>query len=357
MFERWFSSLGTNLPYRRRVSTLHLPIWTSVVLMTINIVLLVIWIVLWVWEDRVGALAIGILAFAMSLAGIGFYLFLTIKEIRLNRRQANFVDSVTHELKTPIASLRLYLETLQMRKLDVAQQTEFYSVMESELQRLERLINQLLEVGRLDAVGQDTDPEEVELEPLLRRCAASACAHHKVELADVFTFDLEPAMINSRRILLEMVFGNLLDNAVKYGADQPKVLVEVKVQRGKVVARVIDNGSGVSSEVRGKIFKLFYRGGDELHRTKQGTGLGLYIVRTLVHLLKGRVTVRGRGSLPGSIFEVELPGKQSSQPVANIEESEDRNEQSAYGVRQSAKRNDSSSERTDPALSPVRPVE
>lgn len=323
MFERWFSSIGTNLPYRRRGSTLHLPIWTSVVLLTINIALLVIWIVLWVLEERQGALAIGILAFAMSLAGIGFYLFLTIKEIRLNRRQANFVDSVTHELKTPIASLRLYLETLQMRKVGETQQAEFYAVMESELQRLDRLINQLLEVGRLDAVGQDTDPEEVELEPLLRRCAASACAHHKVEIDDVFTFDIEPATINSRRILLEMIFGNLLDNAVKYGDQQPKVSVEVSVNRGKVVTRVKDNGTGVAPEARGKIFKLFYRGGDELHRTQKGTGLGLYIVRTLVHLLKGRVSVRGRGAIPGSVFEIELPGKAYSHSGSNLEQSAD----------------------------------
>jgi two-component system phosphate regulon sensor histidine kinase PhoR len=309
--------------HRRQSSTLHLPIWTSVVLLTINVTLLVIWIVLWVWEERAGALAIGILAFALSLAGIGFYLFLTIKEIRLNRRQANFVDSVTHELKTPIASLQLYLETLQMRKLDETQKTEFYAIMESELQRLDRLINQLLEVGRLDAVGQDTDPEEVELQALLLRCATSACAHHKVELGDVFTFDIEPAVINSRKILLEMIFGNLLDNAVKYAADPPRVNVDVRVHRGRVTTRVVDNGTGVPAEVRSKIFKLFYRGGDELHRTKKGTGLGLYIVRTLVHLLKGRVTVRGRSALPGCVFEVELPGnvgKQGSQTAAGVEQ-------------------------------------
>ena len=312
--------------HRRRSSTLHLPIWTSVVLLTINITLLVIWIVLWVWNERAGALAIGITAFALSLAGIGFYLFLTIKEIRLNRRQANFVDSVTHELKTPIASLRLYLETLQMRKIDESQQSEFYAVMESELQRLDHLINQLLEVGRLDAVGHDTDPEDVELEALLLRCAATACAHHKVEVEDVFTFDIEPAVINARRILLEMIFGNLLDNAVKYSAESPQVSVEVRVHRNRVTTKVVDNGAGVPAEARGKIFKLFYRGGDELHRTKKGTGLGLYIVRTLVHLLKGRVSVRSRGAVPGSVFEVELPGnpgKQTSPPPTSVEQSDE----------------------------------
>ena len=91
----------------RKQRTLRFPIWTSVVLMTINVGLLVLWIVLLVLDELPGAITIGVIAFALGLFGIAFYLALTIKAIRLNRRQANFVDSVTHELKTPIASLRL----------------------------------------------------------------------------------------------------------------------------------------------------------------------------------------------------------------------------------------------------------
>ena len=296
--------------YGRKRSTLHLPIWTSVVLLSISLILLVIWIVLWAIDELSGALTIGIIAFALSLVGISFYLFLTIKEIRLNRRQANFVDSVTHELKTPISALRLYLETLQMRKLDDKQRGEFYEVMENELQRLDGLINQLLEVGRLDAVGHDSDPEDIDLGTMLRRRGVAVCAHHKVDAENVLTFDLEPAVVNARRMPVEMVFGNLLDNAVKYSGEDPHVHVEVRVKdRGRVVTRIIDNGEGVPAESRNKIFGLFYRGGDELHRTKKGTGVGLYIVRTLVHILKGTVHVHNRPNEPGSIFEVELPGR------------------------------------------------
>ncbi len=278
--------------------------------MGLNVVLMVCWIVLLSYMNEWGALTIGTVAFALILVVSGFYLFLTIKEVRLNQRQANFVDSVTHELKTPIASLRLYLDTLRMRHLDSRQQEEFYNVMDSELVRLDHLINQLLEVARLDAIGQEAEPEDIELEPLLRRCAEAACRHHKRQLADVFEFEIEPAVIHARRLPLEMIFGNLIDNAIKYGATEPRVGVSVHVtSRGRVVTRITDNGEGVPPLLRGKIFKIFYRGGSELERRQKGTGVGLYIVRTLVGLVKGKVRVLDHEPEPGSVFEVELPGR------------------------------------------------
>jgi len=294
----------------RKRRTLHWPITLSVVLMTLNVVLMVIWIVLLAQQRFFIALTIGTVIFSLILVGLSFYLVLTIKEIRLNRRQANFIDSVTHELKTPIASLKLYLETLEMRSLDESRRAEFYLVMKSELGRLDALINQLLEVGRLDAIGHESDPEDVNLEQLLRKCAKSAGAHHKRDVTKVFHFDIEPAVINARRLVLEMIFGNLLDNAIKYGAEKPEVNVEVRVgNRGRVVTRISDNGEGVPVESRRKIFKMFYRGGDELVRKSKGTGLGLYIVRTLVRMLRGTINVYDRDEKPGSVFEVELPGR------------------------------------------------
>jgi two-component system, OmpR family, phosphate regulon sensor histidine kinase PhoR len=294
----------------RKRRSLHLPITLSVLLMGLNVVLMVCWIVLLANFESWGPLTIGTVAFALILVVSGLYLFLTIKEVRLNQRQANFVDSVTHELKTPIASLRLYLDTLRMRHLDSRQQEEFYNVMDSELVRLDHLINQLLEVARLDAIGQEAEPEDIELEPLLRRCAEAACRHHKRQLADVFKFAIEPAVIHARRLPLEMIFGNLIDNAVKYGAAEPRVGVSVQVtNRERVVTRITDNGEGVPPNLRGKIFKIFYRGGSELERRQKGTGVGLYIVRTLVGLVKGKVRVLDQQPEPGSVFEVELPGR------------------------------------------------
>lgn len=248
--------------------------------------------------------------FALILVVSGFYLFLTVKEVRLNQRQSNFIDSVTHELKTPIASLRLYLDTLRMRHVEPRQQEEFLKVMDGELIRLDHLINQLLEVARLDAIGQEADPEDIELEPLLHRCAELAARHHQKIVDEVFTFDIEPAVIRARRMPLEMIFGNLIDNAIKYGGTPPRTDVHVRLtEDSRVVTQIIDNGEGVAPHLRNRIFKIFYRGGSELERRQKGTGVGLYIVRTLVSLLKGKVRVLHRPVGSGSLFEVDLPGR------------------------------------------------
>lgn len=295
----------------RRRRRLRLPITLSVVMMVLNLTLMICWIVLLARLGSWSALTIGAVVFALILVGLALYLTWTIKEVRLNQRQVNFVDSVTHELKSPIASLRLYLETLQMRPLDEVQRVEFYGVMEKELKRLDHLIDQLLEVGRLDAIGQQADPEDIELEPLIKQCAQTACAHHKCDFDEVFTFEGEASVIHARRMIVEMIFGNLLDNAIKYAGSQPIISVKTQVKsRGRVVTRITDNGQGVPTHIRRKIFQMFYRGGNELQRTQKGTGLGLYIVRTLVHILKGSISVQDRdGGEPGSVFVVELPGR------------------------------------------------
>lgn len=297
----------------RRRATLHLPITLSVVLMVLNITLMVCWIVILAQRTLWGSLVTGTVVFAVMLLGLTFYLVLMIKEVRLNQRQANFVDSVTHELKSPIASLKLYLETLEMRALTEDQRTQFYRVMDHELERLDHLISQLLEVGRLDAIGEQADPEDVPLVPLLMKCAQSICAHHQRSPDETISFDVQPAVIHARPLVLESVFRNLLDNAVKYGADPPKVEVQVRVtDRGRVITRVTDNGQGVPPELRKRIFGMFFRGGSELTRRQKGTGLGLYIVQTLVRQMKGRISVHDRPGGPGSVFEVDLPGRLAS---------------------------------------------
>lgn len=289
--------------------TLHLPITLSVVLMVLNISLMILWIVLLAQITWWSALFAGVVIFAAILAGLSFYLVLIIKEVRLNQRQANFVDSVTHELKSPIATLKLYLETLELRTLDDQQRTKFYRVMEQEIERLDHLINQLLEVGRLDAIGTQADPADIDLESLLRRCAQAACVHHKCEESETIQYDLQPAILHASGLVLDTIFRNLLDNAIKYGDTPPRVEIQVRVERGRVITRIADNGEGVPPELRKRIFGLFFRAGSELTRRQKGTGLGLYIVQTLVRQLKGRITVHDRQGGPGSVFEVDLPGR------------------------------------------------
>lgn len=296
--------------YVRRGRTLRLPITLSVILMTLNVTLMVCWIILLARSGAWSVLTIGTVVFALILVGLIVYLFVMVKEVRLNQRQANFVDSVTHELKTPIAALRLYLETLQIRDLDADQRADFFRTMEAELLRLEHLINQLLEVGRLDAIGQQYDPEDILLADLLQRCANSACAHHKKQMQEVVSFDLQPIIVHARPVVLEMIFGNLLDNAVKYAGEPPQVQVVASMTaRGRAHVQIIDNGEGIPADQRRQIFGMFYRGGRELERRQKGTGLGLYISRTLAQILKGSISVHERQDGPGSVFEVELPGR------------------------------------------------
>jgi two-component system, OmpR family, phosphate regulon sensor histidine kinase PhoR len=304
--------------YFRKRSRIHVPITLSVTLMALNVALMVCWIVLLAQDAQWGALAVGVVTFTMILIGLSFWLALSIKEINLNHRQANFVDSVTHELKSPIAALQLSLQTLRMRNVDDQQRREFHAMMADELNRLDQLINQLLEVGRLDAIGAQEAPEPVPIHGLLYRCAENACANYKQDLDQVFRFDVPPLTLHARRIVVQLIFSNLIDNAVKYADDPAQVQVGAwRIGHDRLRVRITDNGSGVPYEERRKIFRIFYRGGSELERRRKGTGLGLYIVHTLVRRLKGTIDVLDRqDGQPGCVFQVELPGKVSDHSVA-----------------------------------------
>lgn len=292
-------------------SRLRWPITLSAALIVLNVTLMICWIVLFVRMDSPGALTMGVIAFALILIGLSFWLFLTIKEIQLNHRQANFVDSVTHELKSPIAALQLYLETLRMRSLDDAKRDEFHATMEKELRRLDQLINQLLEVGRLDAIGQQDGSEDVPLLPLIRRCVQNACAHHHCDPDQVVRLDVQPAVVHARRLVVETIFSNLIDNAIKYAGTPPEVSITVgPYGSGRIRAQFGNNGPGVPREERKKVFRIFYRGGSELTRTRKGTGLGLFIVHTLVRKLRGKITIWDRADgKNGCVFVLDLPGQ------------------------------------------------
>jgi two-component system phosphate regulon sensor histidine kinase PhoR len=300
------SGMAVRLRTRRGI---RLPVTLSVLLITVNVILMICWIVLLARAGDLGMLTIGTLLFALVLAGLALYLYLTIREIQLNQRQANFVDSVTHELKSPLASLKLYLETLQLRPLESQRRASIYDSMLQDVERLEHLIDQLLEIGRLDAIATDLPPEDVPLLELLDRCAEAASSHQRVN-RDVVVVRGASATVHGSRLALEMVFRNLIDNAIKYGGENPQVEVDVAAYgANQVLVKVSDNGPGVPPELRKRIFGLFFRGGNELKRTTKGTGVGLYIVHTLVHKMKGWVGVHDRRTGNGAVFEVLLPGR------------------------------------------------
>ena len=274
---------------RRSLST---PILLAIAMITLLVVVAVGWVLVTAINALKDAslsglywtlLSIGSSFILLLVVGVVLYLILSIKAINLTRRQSNFIDSVTHELKSPIASMKLYLQTLSRHQVSEQLKTDFHRFMLEDLERLDHLINQMLDAGRLDADRPDgEDVEEVELAELLRDCAASVCMNYRVP-ADTVRLDLQPGIVVGRRVDLDIIFRNLIDNAVKYAGATPQVEVGLRPSGdGRIVVRIADNGRGIPHNLRRKIFGRFVRLGLELEREKPGTGLGLYIARTLV---------------------------------------------------------------------------
>jgi signal transduction histidine kinase len=144
------------------------------------------------------------------------------------------------------------------------------------------------------------------------------CLHHGIDAATIRQ-DLQPACVQARRVDVELIFRNLIDNAIKYAGTPPAVSVEMQIPRdGRLRIRVTDNGRGIPRRLRRRIFGRFVRLGSELERDKQGTGLGLYIVHTLVRQLRGRIRVLDPPQGPGTVFEIDLPTVQTP-PTASPE--------------------------------------
>lgn len=299
--------------------SLGLPITLGVVMFVLLLALTVGWVLLNVFgmladEQRawlyIALLSVGAMLLTLVIVGTALYLTLTIKAISLSQRQSNFIDSVTHELKSPIASLKLYLQTLNRRQVSPAEQEAFYKDMLEDVERLDQLINHLLDAARLEKDRVGPPPEDVRLDEVIRSCAAGVLLRHQVA-AEAIKFELEPALVHASPVDLELVFRNLLDNAVKY-ADDDRPLVEVTLRgdgNGRLVARITDNGRGIPPPLRQRIFGRFVRAGSELERDKPGTGLGLYIVRTMIGRLGGQIRVHDRERDSGATFEVQLAGR------------------------------------------------
>ena len=308
---------------------LGLPITLAIVMIVLLVVLTVGWVLLAVSKalsDQGYAplywtlLTVGTTFMVLLVAGVVWYLVLSVKAINLTRRQSNFIDSVTHELKSPIASMKLYLQTLNLRRVSHEQQADFYRYMLEDVHRLDHLINQMLDAGQLETGSRNGEAEDVSLPGLLRECAATVCLRYRVP-SDTVRLDLQPCVVRARRVDLEMIFRNLLDNAVKYAGAEPQVEVSLRpTADGGSLTRIADNGRGIPHKLRRKIFGRFVRLGLELEREKPGTGLGLYIVRTLVGRLRGRIRVRDREKGPGTAFEVQLPGRPAAAAQSDPED-------------------------------------
>jgi signal transduction histidine kinase len=292
------------------------PITLAVVMIVLVVALIVGWVILAVEVENAGLfwtlIVLGTSFLGLVLVGVVLYLLISIKGIRLSQRQSNFIDSVSHELKSPIASLKLYLQTLSRRTVTDQQRADFYSFMLDDVQRLDTLINHMLDAARLDQEPVEADIVDVELSAVLASCAEIVCLRYHLPL-ETIRVHAGQAIVRARPIDLEILFRNLVDNAIKYGGATPEVEIDAQFADGDcVVVRIVDNGRGIPLKLRRKIFGRFVRLGSELERSQTGTGLGLFIVRTLVKRLRGSITVRERPDQPGTIFEVRLPARPAS---------------------------------------------
>jgi two-component system, OmpR family, phosphate regulon sensor histidine kinase PhoR len=296
--------------------SLKLPI-TLGVLMIVSVIALTVG---WVLLSAFGALAnirwaplywtlltVGTTFLVFVLIGVVLYLRLSVETINLNRRQSNFIDSVTHELKSPLASLKLYLQTLERCRVSPDKQASFVRFMLDDVERLDTLINHLLDAARLDRRTTDEELELVDVAKVLADCIGAVRLRYQVAVGAV-RLDAAPLVVHARPMDVDLVFRNLIDNAVKYASDPPQVEV-VAERTGPTlgIVRISDNGRGIPPHLRRRIFGRFFRVGDELVRETPGLGLGLYIARTMVRRLRGTIRVRDRDGGTGTSFEVTLP--------------------------------------------------
>jgi signal transduction histidine kinase len=261
------------------------------------------------WRQA-GLLLLGILVFPLIITGVVLNTIFLVREIRRNEQHEAFINAVTHELKTPVASMKLYLQTLQNRPVDDAKRQEFYGAMLEDSDRLLGTIEQVLRAGQLGARTRQPVDRPLDLGALIQDCLTLARARHR--LAPEALKYHETSGDSGRRVTgdedeLRAVVSNLVDNAIKYSG--PDVRVEVELDQtdpSMATLRVRDRGIGISLTERKRIFRRFYRIPGAPARVK-GTGLGLFIVRSAVKRHRGKVFVESEGAGHGSTFTVNLP--------------------------------------------------
>jgi signal transduction histidine kinase len=267
-------------------------------------------------------LILGGLFFLLLIVGLLLICIWLVREMRLSQRQQDFLDAVTHEMKTPLASLRLFVETLERHEISAERRRVFLEKMSADLARLERTLNQVLAAARAEARIRSPRFEAVDLAGLLDQCAEELRSRHRLsESALRVEADAAPEAWGDREELA-VVFRNLLENAVKY-SDAP---VEVRVRvapagEGRLAVEIADRGIGIPPRELRKIFRRFYRTGREVQRQVAGLGLGLFIVRQLVRRQGGEVVARSEGQGRGSRFVVRLraapgPARARREPAA-----------------------------------------
>ncbi len=291
---------------RRRPATL-LAILLGICLVGLAITLNVGWIVL-NWRELL-PLVLGIPVTLLLIAGVVLNTIFLVREMRRNERQDSFLNAVTHELKTPIASIRLYLETLQRRTIPEEKRQDFYRIMLEDSDRLLQTVEQVLKAGEILQGGRARTFEPVALQILAQQAVARALErNHLPPEAIVEDYASLPLLVNGNPDELQTAFGNLIGNAVKYSPDGVAATVRVFLDEdGFVCFQISDHGMGIDPVHLKLIFRRFYRVPSRAVLKRQGTGLGLFLVRGIARHHGGSVSAVSQGEGLGATFTLRLP--------------------------------------------------
>jgi two-component system sensor histidine kinase SenX3 len=278
-------------------------------LISVTILLYVGWVLL-DWRRGI-LLFLGIILFSFIISGVVLNTIFLVREIRRNEQHHAFINAVTHELKTPVASIRLYLETLQTRGVDDSKRNEFYRVMLDDSDRLLGAIDQILRTGRIGAAHRKLNISIIDMRGIIDESLARIRSLYQVPTEALKYQPGPPVTIHGDVDEVRAAVSNLIDNAVKYSGKEVNVSVEAAKIDGKFVSvRVKDRGIGIPNSELKRVFKRFYRAPGPDAKRVPGTGLGLYIVRAVARAHGGRVWAESDGPGRGSTFVLQLPIKQ-----------------------------------------------
>jgi len=288
---------------RRKTIAFFIALGAGLILVTL--LLYIGWVIL-NWRHGI-LLFLGVLLTMVLIGGVVLNTIFLVREIRRNAQHDAFINAVTHELKTPVASIRLYLETLQKRSVDDAKRQEFYRIMLDDSDRLLATIEQVLRTGRIGHAPRVASTP-VNLAFVVEGCLDRARKLHHLEGDSIEYRPAEGLTVMADPDEVGAAVSNLIDNAVKYSGQDVKVKVETAAIDERFAAvRVTDRGPGIPKSELKQIFKRFYRAPGPLAARVKGTGLGLYIVRSVAKRHGGRAWAESEGPGRGSTFVLELP--------------------------------------------------